>query len=192
MGSQTSVWDLRYPDSTDDVRVYEDVKNLADDTEAALNALQALIPVWSKRAERTTDGTATTTTEQPYLRLDSVPIVTGKGIRIWCPPMIFDSTVAGDLIQAVIRVSTSGAATISSTALTVLAQRAYSAAGNQETVGLSIPYIPATTGNLSILLSYVRAGGTGNVRIRAVSSIPAQINVDQYNGTAPANTGVSL
>lgn len=189
---QTSVWDIRYPESTDDVRVYEDIKNAADDAEAALNTLLAMVPTWSKRAERTTDGTATTTTEQGFLRLDSVPIVTGKGVRIWVPPLIFDSTVAGDLIQAVIRVSTSGAATTSSTALTVLAKRAFSAAGNQETGGLEIPYIPATTGNLSILLSYVRAGGTGNVRLRANSSIPAQINVDSYNGTAPANTGTSL
>lgn len=44
MGSQTSVWDLRYPDSTDDVRVDEDIKALADDAETALNTVDLYLP----------------------------------------------------------------------------------------------------------------------------------------------------
>lgn len=44
MADQTSVWDLRYPEATDDVRVDEDIKNLADDAEAALNDVALYLP----------------------------------------------------------------------------------------------------------------------------------------------------
>lgn len=143
------------------------------------------------RAERTTNGTLTTTVEQGYLRLDGVPIVAGQAYRIWTSPLIFESSVANDLITAPIRVSTSGAATTSSTEITALAESSYTASGNQRTKSITSLYIATVTGTLSILLSYVRSNGTGNVRINAAVTIPAQLSIESM-GTDPGNTGISI
>lgn len=191
MGTTTN-WAIRYPASTDDVRPYEDIQNAAEDTDAALETLQGQVPTWLARGSRATNGTTTTTTEQGFLRVDSIPIVSGRGYRIWTTPLIFNSSVAGDLIQAILRISTSGTATTASTQLTLLCDDAKTSGLAQRTKGMEIGWVATTTGNLSVLLSYLRASGTGNVNIQASSDIPAQLNIDAYNGTAPSNTGVSL
>ena len=133
---QTTNWDLVYPSSTDDVRPYEDIQALADSAETALDTLQGQVPTLLARGSRATNGTATTGTEQGFLRLDDIPIVSGQAYRIWTTPLIFNSSVAGDTIQAVLRASTSGAATTTSTQLTLLCDDAKSAGLAQRTKDL--------------------------------------------------------
>lgn len=142
-------------------------------------------------ADRQTNGTLTTTAEQGYLRLDSIPIVTGERLEIKLSPVIVESSVAGDLVQINLRGSTSGAATTSSTLLTVLADDAKTASGNQKTDSFSYLYTPGGSGSLSLLISYVRATGTGNVRINASANIPCQLWVYRARGTV-SDTGVDV
>ena len=175
---QTANWDLVYPASTDDVRVYEDIQALADSAETAMDTLQGQVPTLLKRGSRASNGTTTTTGEQEYLRLDSIPIVSGRAYRIWTTPIIFNSSVAGDLVQVYLRANTSGVATTGSTQLTLLADDAKTSGLAQKTKGLEYLYVASTTGNLSLLLSYLRATGSGNVNIQASSDIPCQLNVD--------------
>lgn len=188
----TPNWDLVYPSSTDDVRPYADDQALAESAEAALDLLQGQVPTLLARGSRATNGTTTTTTEQGFLRVDSIPIVSGNAYRIWTTPLIFNSSVAGDIVQAFLRASTSGAATTASTQLTLLCDDAKTSGLAQKTKGLEFLYVASTTGNLSLLISYARQSGSGNVNIQASSDIPAQLNVDAYNGAAPSNTGVSI
>jgi hypothetical protein len=57
MGSATTTFGLRYPDSNDDVRPYEDIQNLADDVETVLDRLG------TKKVSSTAGGSGVTTTE---------------------------------------------------------------------------------------------------------------------------------
>lgn len=142
-------------------------------------------------ADRQSNGTGTTTTEQPYLRLDGIPIVNGEAYIITVSPIILNSTVAGDQLHIRLRGNTGGNATIASTLISQAQEFAQNAGGNQKTEGYVFPYTATVTGNLSILLSYVRNAGTGTVSILASATVPARITV-QRAGTMPSDTGVDL
>lgn len=158
-----------------------------------LGTLDAQTPALSVRGGRATSGTATAAVEKTYLRVDNIPIVSGQAYRIWTTPMLINGTVAGDTIQAILRGSTSGAATTSSTQLTYANGVLKSASSLvQPSLSLQVLYVASTTGTLSVLLSYIRIGGTGNVFLDAAATLPAQINVDAYNDAAPSDTGVAL
>jgi hypothetical protein len=144
-----------------------------------------------RRAERVTSGTATTTTEQPFMRLDDIAIDAGYAYLITVAPLIVDSTVAGDLITMPLRASTSGAATTASAQLTALVDTSQSAAGSQRTASFSKLYVASITGSLSLLLSYVRSVGTGNVRIIASTTYPAEIVILRV-GIDVGDTGIDL
>lgn len=142
--------------------------------------------------ERVSNGTTTTTVEKTFLRVDDISITAGQAYDIFTTPLIFESSVAADEIQVVLRISTAGAATTSSTQLTLLAQASKTASLAQHTQGLAITYNALVTSTTaSILLSYVRAAGTGNVRVNASADIPAQITM-KWIGTSKADTGVDL
>lgn len=142
-------------------------------------------------ADRQSAGTATAAVEQAYLRLDSVPIIGGEMYFIEISPFIFDSTVAGDLMECRIRINTAGNATTASTQLGTISTDSKTGSGSQRTKGGTFQYTAAANGNLSILLSYIRTGGTGNVRINASATNPCKITV-RRGGTAPSDTGVDL
>jgi hypothetical protein len=142
------------------------------------------------RANRTTSSSSTTS-EVGVLRLDSVPISAGRMYRIWTSPMIFQSTVANDLINAHIRYSTAGTATTGSTQLTGLVDNAASASGPQRTKGMTVPWVPVATGVASILLSVSRDSGTGSVALNASSPYPIDLVIEDC-GADPGSTGVIL
>lgn len=146
--------------------------------------------------ERTSNGTATTTGEKTFLRVDDISIIAGQAYEITTSPLIFQSTVASDLLQVNVKFSTSGAATTSSALLTVLAQKVHAggAVGTvaQGTASLTITYNALVTStSASLLLSYQRGSGSGNVLIQAASDIPAQVTM-KWIGTSKADTGVDL
>lgn len=144
------------------------------------------------QGERSTPGTATTTTEKTYLRVDDISIIAGQSYEFTSSPLIFDSTVAADLIQCVLRFSTSGAATTASTQLTLLVQPSKSASLAQNTASLAFTYDALVTStSASFLISYLRAAGTGNVRINASADIPAKFTM-KWIGTTKADAGVDL
>lgn len=120
--------------------------------------------------ERATASTAFTTTEQPILRGDSIPVVNGRSYEIVATPTVFASTVAADLIEMRIRASLAGAATITSTHVGSLVETSNSAGGNQKIKGAVWLYTPGATGNVSILASGIRMGGSGNCTIGHTAS----------------------
>lgn len=136
---------------------------------------------------RTTSSSVSTTAEVGVLRLDGISVYSGRRYKITTSPLNMFSTVSGDLMNAHIRVSTSGVATTSSTQLTGLVESAFSAAASQRTQGLNITYTPGLTGTLSVLLSISRDGGTGNVSINASAIYPADLVVEDI-GPDPAST----
>lgn len=140
---------------------------------------------------RDTNGTLTTLTEQPYMRVDDIPVVSGQSYEISTSPLIFESSVAADEVQVFIRTSTAGAATIASTQLSLLSQPSKTASLAQNTAVFFGLYNATVTGSLSVLMSYVRAAGTGNVRINAVANIRAEFSV-KWVGNTPLDTGVNL
>jgi hypothetical protein len=142
------------------------------------------------RGNRTTSSSSTTS-EAGVLRLDAVPFTAGKVYRLWTPPMIFQSTVANDLINAHIRINTSGTATTGSAQLTGLVDTANSASGPQRTKGMTALWAPATTGVASILLSVSRDGGTGSVALNASSVYPIDLVIEDC-GADPGNTAIVL
>lgn len=142
--------------------------------------------------ERASNGTTTTTPEKTYLRVDNISIIAGQSYEITTSPLIFESSVAADTIQVFLRISTAGAATTSSTALTLLCQPSKTASLAQLTASLTFTYnATVTSSTASILMSYLRAAGTGNVRINASADIPAQLTM-KWIGTSKADTGVDL
>lgn len=175
MAANTATWALTYPQSTDDVRPYEDIQELATDVDGALTLLKSQLPNVRYYYERLTDGTATTTTEQPYFRVDNIAVVSGQFWVFNLSPMIIDSTIAGDLVEVRLRYAIGATATIASTAVCAMVESAHSSAISQKVQGFQVGLKVPSTGNLSALVSYVRGSGTGSVRIRASSSYPAQL-----------------
>jgi len=156
----------------------------------ASSAVALGIVAWGNR---TTTSTTFTSTEQGVLRLDSIPVVNGREYLIVVPAWIPNSTVASDAIETFFRVSTSGAATTSSTQMeggTVMNSR--SAAATQFVLGASARYKASATGTISILLSGVRSAGTGTCSLVASAGKYA-LNMLVYDmGVGVSDTGVDI
>lgn len=143
------------------------------------------------RARRESNSSTTTTVEIGVLRLDSVPIVSGQLYTVTLSPIIFNSTVANDLIEAHLRYSTAGAATTGSTALGSVVENSQSASLSQKTKGGTFQYLATVTGSLSVLLSFARTSGTGTVSILGSAPYPIELAIT-VAGTDPGDTGVDI
>jgi hypothetical protein len=142
--------------------------------------------------ERATASSTFTTTEQPILRGDSIPVVSGRQYEITMTPTVYNSSVAADLIEVRARVAIGATATITSTHLGSRIDTANSGGGNQKAVGATWLYTPGSTGNLSLLISGIRTGGSGNCSIgSAASAYMLRIMVKDL-GLAATDTGVDL
>lgn len=140
----------------------------------------------------TVSSNSASTTPVPVLRVDSIPIVNGESILIILEPFVINSSTAGDLLEVRLYVSTSGNATTSSTHHRSLAESALSASGAQRVVGASFVYDSATTGNLSVLVAFLRNAGSGTCNIGSTSSqLALRIRVINL-GPTQSDTGTSL
>jgi hypothetical protein len=144
-----------------------------------------------KRGNRTSSSSTTTTTEIGVLRVDAISISPGRLYRISTSPLIFNSSVANDLIQAGLRYTTSGTAGTGSTQLTALVDTSYTGSGSQRTKSMVAYLVPAAAAVLSVLLTVVRGGGTGSVSLNATTAYPMDLVVEDM-GLDPGNTGTSL
>ncbi|GGM53148.1 hypothetical protein ACFFX1_55045 [Dactylosporangium sucinum] len=143
-----------------------------------------------KRHNRTT-ASSTTTTEVGVVRIDNVPVSVGRLYRIWTSAVIFNSTVANDLIDARIRVNLAGTATTSSTQLGGLVENAHSAGSSQKTKAFTVPWVPGSSGNASVLLSVARSLGTGNVNLIGQAGYPIDLVIEDC-GLDPGASGVNI
>lgn len=142
--------------------------------------------------ERPTASTAFTTTEQPIMRIDSIPVVNGRQYEIVMTPTVIASSVAADLVETRIRVAVAATATITSTHLGSLIETANSSSGNQKINGATWLYTPTSTGNLSLLVAGIRLGGTGSCAIGHTSTAYMLRIIVKDLGSAVSDTGVDL
>jgi hypothetical protein len=156
----------------------------------ALNDPSGMLIAFLERA--TVSGTITNTPEIPILRGDAIPVASGRSYTITATPTVFASSIAGDLLEMKIRFSLAGAATIASTHLGSLVTDAKTAGGSQKVHGAVWLYTPASTGNLSILVSGIRTGGSGNCTIGSASSAYMLRILVSDTGLTVADSGVDL
>lgn len=141
---------------------------------------------------RTTSSSGTTG-ETSVLRLDNIPIFPGRLLRAsTATSLIFNSTVAGDLIEARLYHSFTGTAVTGGIPFGVVSNNSRTAGGAQFTDGV-IGYLPTgtATGNLSVLLTILRAAGTGTVNFPASATYPIWIVVEDL-GVDTGNAGIPL
>jgi hypothetical protein len=140
------------------------------------------------RGNRITNS-STTTTEVGVERVDSIPIVAGRLYRICTSPLVLSST-ANDIVRAIIRISTSGSATTSSTVLDFV-QQPVTNTSFPGSVPLQTLYTAPSTATLSVLLSVSRQSGTGNASILGASTFKIDLWVEDI-GVDQGDTGVDI
>lgn len=139
-----------------------------------------------------TTNSSTTTTEVGVLRLDNIPLFAGRFIRVSTgSSLIFNSTVANDLIEARLYLSVTGVAVVGGTQFSALSIQSRTAGGAQYTDGVSGFIVSSARQTLSVLLSVARTAGTGTVGIVASNTYPTWLVVEDL-GVNPGNTGVLI
>lgn len=141
------------------------------------------------RGRRTSNSTAASA-ETAVLRVDNVALKSGNLYYVTTNVFQIDTTVANDSARALLRVSTSGAATTSSTLLT-FGQAVLPSATTPDTISVAAFYVPAGDETLSVLLSHIRNAGTGNIQIQLGATFPLDLFVIDC-GVDPGDTGVDL
>lgn len=142
------------------------------------------------RGRRTSVTGSITGTETGVLRIDNIPVVSGLLYLVEVSEINMDTSVANDIAAVKFRVSTSGAATTSSTQVNQVRNTIDDAANSNILAG-SFVYPSPSTGILSILLSCQRIAGTGNIIIFANSVDILDMTVICL-GTDPGDSGVVL
>lgn len=140
------------------------------------------------RGRRTVNTSVITSTETGVLRIDSVPVFAGRAYLVILPAINVGSTVSSDVFTVSIRVSTSGAATTSSTRLSRLQDVD---PGTDPIYPLAAYFFPSADGTASFLMSVVRTSGTGNVAVFCSATDYLDMVVADA-GFAPADTGVVI
>lgn len=105
-------------------------------------------------ANRTGSVALAATGETGILRLDTV-LSPGRVYAIRAPRLRFDTSVATDRGKFHLRLSTTGAATLTSPII------GRSESGDADSVSLEVPRRPTTTETVSVLLSVIKTTGTG-------------------------------
>jgi len=142
------------------------------------------------RGSRSTNSSTTTTVEIPVLRVDGIPVISGRAYVIRVNNFGLNTTVNGDAVIARLRYSNAGLATVASTELTALRINIASTAA-APILPINANWWAVATETLSILLTVQRAGGTGNVSLSPTAGQTIDIVV-QDAGTDPGDTGVDL
>lgn len=141
--------------------------------------------------ERTTDKVSTGA-EVGVLRLDGVRILAGYRYTICTSVLGLAMATSGDTGQALLRIRTDG--TAAGTGDTLLQQadvNANSPFVPRNSATFAEPYLAATDGTLSVLLSLGRSGGLGNITMLGAATRPIRLFIVQ-NGVGPSDTGVVI
>jgi hypothetical protein len=146
-----------------------------------------------RRSRRVSNSGVSTGVAIGVLRIDNIPIVSGRIYTLNVSPMYFVSTVVSDTIEVDLRTSTTGIASVGSPVYSALVDdvKTASSATVNRTKGMSIDYISATTGNLSLLLTVCRIGGTGSCQLGASANQPLDLWITD-EGADPGDSGILL
>lgn len=182
----TTVYDLRYPEPTDDVRVHEDIQALAEDVDTVLSTEFGIIGHWA----RTSDKTSTGGTEVGVIRIDNLALKGGVHYEFYTDTLNLQA-ISGETGAVYIRLSTSGNATTSSAQLTRAQGNPSTAFQPVQSPYICASYFPSSDVSVSVLLSLGRTGGSGNVILRGSSDAPIRLKC-RANGRFPVASGVDI
>jgi hypothetical protein len=144
------------------------------------------------RANRATSSSATTT-EIGVLRLPVGSLPAGQTVLIKTSPLALISSVGNDTVSALMRYTTDGSTP--STGSTIMpettVQRRLTGTAIDESCVVCAAYTPGAAVNLTVLLTVIRGGGSGNAQIYASSTKHIEIMVVAA-GTDPTDTGVDI
>ncbi|MBX6750936.1 MAG: hypothetical protein IRY85_14900 [Micromonosporaceae bacterium] len=188
--AQTSVYGLRYLELTDPPDIAAGTRNLAEDVETELARIDAAVANDTqgravRRGERNSDFAPVDNTEKGILRVDGIPIVSGRRYAIMVSPTRVNSIVSGDIWAQRLRLNQTGTATTSSTTV------AYAEMNNGRSITLYAEFTATTTGNAcSVLLTAQRTSGSGAGTWHVDGTTKTITIVDL--GPALGNSGVVL
>jgi hypothetical protein len=140
----------------------------------------------------TVSSTSASTTLVSDIRIDDVPILSGRLYRIWYR-VHFDSTVADDQGRAELRYTTDASTpTTSSTLLPgSYAEAVIRTTGTRETRTAVCSYTPGANQTLSLILAHSRQAGTGNVTLHAdAAGFDTEVWIEDC-GVDPGSAGTS-
>lgn len=143
------------------------------------------------RGSRTTASSASTGSEVEIMALEGIPVTAGRLYKVYTSPLIFDSTVAADMMEVYIRYAIDATATTASTKLASFACTSKTASGVQFVLPFICDLPISQTGTMSLLMSIVRTSGTGACRINSSGAYPIDLVVEDA-GVDPGNTGIAL
>lgn len=142
------------------------------------------------RARRTSSTGNITTTETGVLRLDSVPVVSGRAYKIVTNGINMDTDTSNDVGTVRFRVNTAGTATTSSTLINSFRNTIDNNSQSNVVSAIGM-FIAGSTGNASFLMSLVRQAGSGNLIIFCDATNYLDMWVEDM-GVAPSDTGVVI
>jgi hypothetical protein len=143
------------------------------------------------RGRRTTNTTASTGTETPFLRLDDVPISSGRLIKITAATLMHIVTLDNETSAVILRYTTDGSTpTTASTILTSEQVRQPEADFGLTNMVIGF-YAPAGNETLSVLASIKRVSGTSSHSLLGSATQPIDLIIEDV-GADPGNTGTSL
>lgn len=170
------------------------VRDAINDLHTRTALIEANTQKMVKRGRRVTAKTGITTTETGVLRVDDVPVIAGGAYRIMTSNLNLDSTVANDSLTARMRVlfsaSTGSPATTASPQIASM-RNTQDKTTYSNLIPLSGFYFPGSSGFISVLISGVRADGTGTMQFFASAGEPLDLTIE-YAGADPGDTGVIL
>lgn len=170
------------------------VKNAIDDLHLRSATLETTAQAIIARGRRTTNTGNITTTEVGVLRIDDIPVQAGKIYRISTSGINMDASVAADVALARFRVAyavgTGTDATIASTLLSQVRQAVDNITFSNIVPGQAF-YIASANGYISVLLSCIRAAGTGNIVMSSTGTEYTEMTVE-FGGADPGDTGTVI
>jgi hypothetical protein len=144
------------------------------------------------RGRRTTSTATFTGTTTGVLRIDNVPLKAGRLYRVEVDTLTVRGSIALDGILSMVRFSTTGAATTTSTILAGAQNYCrVPAAASGFTVRIGTRVEPAADATYSFLLTAIRSAGAGNVDIYCDTDAVLELSVEDI-GLAVGNTGVVI
>lgn len=170
------------------------VKNAIEDLDGRTLALENGAQMVIARGRRITNTANFTTTEIGVLRIDNVPVQSGKIYRISTSGLNMDASVAGDVATARFRVAYGATpGTIANTSSPQVGQVRF--AQDNITQSNIAPgqsfYVATADGYISVLLSAARVAGTGNFVFWCSTAEILDMTVE-YGGDDPGDTGVVI
>lgn len=146
-----------YPLSSAAVRIWEILQQTAESVDDAIDAAST----WVAEDERTTSSSTITTTETVVQFVSFTSASTTARYKITALQST-QSSVADDTIQVRLRWASGGTVTTAGTQIASVLPNA-DKAGRGNSVTITKTFVPGVAGTVTVGVTVVRSGGTGNI-----------------------------